>query len=124
MRILLVTTRLETIRSFAEALSADSQVHLDRASSGAEALNAVRASSPDLVVIDWKLPDTEPLGLVSELLMENAMVNTAVISRLSEEEFHEAAEGLGVLARLPVEPDTDDAAELLDRLRKVIGPIR
>jgi len=44
-----------------------------------------------------------------------------VVTPLSEEEFHEASEGLGVLGRLPVEPGASDAAELLRRLRTVLG---
>lgn len=48
--------------------------------------------------------------------MINAMVNTAVVSPLSDEEFHEASEGLGILVRLPLEPGADEACELLRRL--------
>ena len=89
--------------------------------SGAEALETAEASAPHLVIIDTGLPDYEPLELVQKLLMVNAMVNTAVVSPLSEEEFHEASEGLGVLARLPGEPGETDAADLLDKLRMVLG---
>ena len=82
---------------------------------------AVRTSPPHLVIIDANLPDTPPLELVQKLLMVNAMVNTAVISPLAEEEFHEASEGLGVLCRLPLEPGTAEAADLLRKLRKLLG---
>jgi hypothetical protein len=58
---------------------------------------------------------------VPELLMVNAMVNTAVVSPLSDQEFHEASEGLGVLARLPLMPDKRDAARLLHKLRQLFG---
>ncbi len=81
----------------------------------------MRASCPRLVVIDSDLPDTDSLGLVQKLLLVNAMVNTAVISPLSEEEFHEASEGLGILGRLPVEPGSGDAVDLLQKLRKILG---
>ncbi len=81
----------------------------------------MRAACPHLVVVDSDLPDTDPLGLVQKLLMVNAMVNTAVISPLAEEQFHEASEGLGVLSRLPVEPGHSDAADLLHKLRRVLG---
>ena len=49
--------------------------------------------------------------------MVNAMVNTAVVSPLSDEEFHEASEGLGILGRLPNEPGMNDAGELLRKLQ-------
>jgi DNA-binding response OmpR family regulator len=121
LRILLATARPEVFHSFSETLSSDPEVHCDQVASGAEALKAVRASSPHLVVIDVELPDAKALDLVMELLKVNAMVNTVVVSPLPEEEFHEASEGLGVLGRLPVEPSGDDAVDLLSKLRGVLG---
>jgi DNA-binding response OmpR family regulator len=121
LRILVVTARQATIQSFINRLSADPEVGLEQATSGAEALGAVRTAAPHLVIIDSDLTDTKPLALVRDLLRVNAMINTAVVSPLGEEEFHEASEGLGVLARLPLMPGTGDAAELLRRLRQVLG---
>jgi len=120
-RIVLATPRPETWQAFAAALCSDPEVHFTRVVSGAAALEAARASAPHLVIIDSDLPDTRPLDLVRKLLTLNAMVNTAVVSSLPEEEFHEASEGLGVLGRLPVAPDKIDAAGLLQKLRKVMG---
>ena len=120
-RILLATTRPEIMELFSDALTSDPEVHLQHVVSGADALLAVRTASPDLVVIDLDLPDFKPLDLVAQLLMVNAMVNTAVLSPLSEAEFHEASEGLGILGRLPVKPGRGDAVDLLERLRRVLG---
>jgi CheY-like chemotaxis protein len=121
LRILLVSGRRETIYPFAEGLASDPEVHLAQVGSGAEALSAVRTACPHLAIIDSELPDTDPLRLVSELLPVNAMVNTAVVSPLSDQEFHEASEGLGILARLPLMPGKSDAAELLCKLRQLLG---
>ncbi len=116
----LVTPRREALRSFSDALSSDSEVRLEQVNPSAEALAAVRAAAPHLVIIDSDLPDAAPLELVRKLLMVDAMVNTAVISPLTEAEFHEASEGLGVLGRLPDVPDRRDATELLQKLRMVL----
>jgi len=121
LRILLVSARQETIHPFAEGLASESEVRLEQVSSGAKALNAVRTDSPHLVVIDSELPDTESLHLVQGLLRVNAMVNTAVVSPLSDEEFHEVSEGLGILTHLPLMPGKNDAAQLLHKLREVLG---
>lgn len=123
LRILLVTARQETIHPFAEGLASSPEVHLEQVGSGAEALSAVRTHPPHLVIIDSELPDTRPLSLVPELLLVNAMVNTAVVSPLSDQEFHEASEGLGILASLPLMPGKRDAAELLHKLRQLLGLI-
>ena len=121
LRIILATVRPDAFRSFAEAMSKDQEVSLDLASSGAETVGIVRTHTPHLVIIDFELPDTESLSLVKELLAVNAFVNTAVVSSLSEQEFHDASEGLGVLARLPVNPGESEATELLEKLRGVMG---
>jgi len=121
LRIVLATDRLEAMQAFVEALSSNPEVRLQHVTSGAEVLEAVSVSAPHLVIIDSGLTDNEPLELVKKLLMVNAMMNTVVVSPLSEEEFHEASEGLGVLGRLPGEPGESDAADLLHRLKKVLG---
>jgi DNA-binding NarL/FixJ family response regulator len=121
LRFVLATNRPKAWQAFAAALSSNPEVQLTHVVSGAETLAAARPPAPDLVIIDADLPDTTPLELVQKLLMVNAMVNTAVVSPLSEEEFHEASEGLGVLGRLPNEPGESDAANLLHKLRKLLG---
>jgi DNA-binding NarL/FixJ family response regulator len=121
LRIVLATARPHAMQAFAEALSSNPAVNLQRVISGAEALEAARTAAPHLVIIDADLPDIAPLDLVQKLLMVNAMINTAVVSSLSDEEFHEVSEGLGILGRLPNEPDMSDASELLQKLRTVLG---
>jgi len=121
LHIVLASARPEAMQIFAAALSSNPAVNLQRVVSGAEALEAMRTKAPALVIIDVDLPDMAPLDLVQKLLMVNAMVNTAVVSPLSDEEFHEASEGLGILGRLPDDPGVSDADEILDKLRMVLG---
>jgi PleD family two-component response regulator len=120
VHIVLVTPRLKALQRFSEALSSNPEVRLDSVISGVEAVEAVRTVVPHLVIIDSNLPDTTPLDLVQKLLMINALVNTAVICPLSDAEFHEVSEGLGILSRLPVEPGRTEAADLVRKLRMVL----
>ena len=118
--VLLVTARREIFHSFAEGLSSDPEVRLDQVTSGVEALGIVRTGSPHLVIVDSEVTDTDPLGLVKEIIRANAMINTAVVSALSDHEFHEAAEGLGILCRLPLDSGPGEADGLLKKLRSVL----
>jgi DNA-binding NarL/FixJ family response regulator len=121
LHIILTTARPQALKAFAAALASDPEVNLQCVTSGAEALEAAHATAPHLVIIDADLPDATPLNLVQKLLLVNAMVNTAVVSTLSDEEFHEVSEGLGVLGRLPNDPGMSDASEMLHKLRSVLG---
>jgi DNA-binding NarL/FixJ family response regulator len=121
LRIVIATSRPQGLQAFAEALASEPEVQIGWVASGAEALEDTRLSGSHLIIIDSALPDISPMELVQKLLMVNAMVNTAMVSSLSEAEFHEASEGLGVLSRLPDTPRESDAVELLHRLKKVLG---
>jgi DNA-binding response OmpR family regulator len=121
LHILLITPRPQGLSSFTKALTSDPEVRLESVASGGEALNAIRTAPPHLAVIDVGLPDAQPMGLVQGMLTINAMVNTAVVSDLSEDAFHVASEGLGVLAHLPLDPGSGDAEDLLSKLRKVMA---
>ena len=109
LHILLVTLRREIFHSSAEGLCSDPEVCLDQVTSGAEALRVVRTKCPHLVIVDSEVPDTDSLGLGREIISANAMVNTAVVSPLCDEDFHDKSEGLGVLCRLPLEPGSNDS---------------
>lgn len=89
------------------------------ASSGSEALESVRQTPPVLLVCGHKLPDMTGLELAGRLVWVNALVNCAVVSDLSDEDFHEAAEGLGLLTKLPPDPGTEEAKALFDALASV-----
>ncbi|MDD2901184.1 MAG: response regulator [Syntrophales bacterium] len=121
LHLVLATTCPEALQAFTAALASDPEVRLEQKASGAAALETARATTPHLVIIDAHLPDFPPLELVQNLLMVNALVNTAVVSPLADEEFHEASEGLGILCRLPLTPGAGEATDLLHQLRKVLG---
>ncbi len=119
LRIVLASPRVVELAEFVAGLEAGG-AELEVCPNGASALDRVRAAAParmvGLVVVDGGLPDLAAAELVCELLAVNAAVQTAVLSRLSDEDFHAAAEGLGVLARVPWRPNRDDAAALLAAL--------
>lgn len=88
---------------------------------GASALKSVAQNAPALVVIDEGLPDFEPLPLVMKIIMANALTNTAVISSISDKEFHDKSEGFGVLRNLPVSPSQKDGEELAKQVKRIIN---
>jgi CheY-like chemotaxis protein len=116
IRLLFVTPARDSLAGLASALERNDGVELFWAQSGGKALDMVADAPVDLVVTDEFLGDMTGLELAEKMLSVNPMINCAAVSKLSSEEFHEASEGLGVLAQLPAVPDKEQAEELLQRL--------
>ena len=82
----------------------DARVQTRGIESGQQVLVYVAKTTPALALIDTDLPDMSALDLARQLVSTNAMVNIALVSDASQEHFHEATEGLGILSQLPSEP--------------------
>jgi len=120
MHILIVTPRTAALAAFADALAQGVGAELRFADSWPNALAAVKAVPPAFIVIDQGLEAGEPLSLTKQLVMVNAMINVAVVSALDPETFHEASEGLGILAPVPADPSASNGAELAEVFRRFL----
>jgi two-component SAPR family response regulator len=88
---------------------------------GKVGLEDLKTKSIDLVIVDEQLDDMTGINFVGQVVKVKPLVNTAVVSILSAEGFHEATEGLGVLMQLPPQPQAGDAERLLAILAKIAG---
>lgn len=88
---------------------------------GQAVLKKAAAGSVQIVVVDRQLDDMEGLALVNRLAENHPFVNTALVSSLSEHDFHEKTEGLGVLMQLPDPPNGKSAEKLLAHYRSIWG---
>ena len=75
----------------------------------------------DATAADEDLGDMTGLELVRRILKINFMINFAVVSGLSADEFHEASEGLGVMTQLPQRPGKKDADGMIKTLKQIKG---
>ncbi len=123
MQILMATNRSEDIFTrFCEALRQEmGNVELLFTNNWTNVLAAVKVMPPGFVILDQDLPEGEPLDLVRKLMSVNAAVNCIVITDLDEESFHEAGEGLGIFAPLPVEPSFEDGVALARSVNQFMG---
>lgn len=116
IRLLFVTPARDSFAGLASALERRDGVELFWAQSGGKALDRVADTLFDLVVTDEFLGDMTGLELAERMLSVNPMIYCAAVSTLSSKQFHEASEGLGLLAQLPAVPDKEQAEALLQRL--------
>jgi len=117
MLIMIASRRKEELREFIQALESEPDIETGLVNSGEAALVFARTEAPELVIIDEALPDFKPFKLATELLQINAMINTAVITPLSDEDFHEQSEGLGILLAIASPPGREDAQAVIEKLR-------
>ena len=111
MDILLISARPD-VWSPCAFVFPDKGYTLKTAASLEEGLRHIRATPPRLVILDLTASE-DVRKAVTNILMINAAVHTAVVSELEEEAFHEATEGLGILMSLPASPTAADAERLL-----------
>ena len=120
-RLLLIGMQSDKFTQIENALQGNKSVVLNHADTGGSALVNLLRQPADLAVAAEELPDMSGLAFASKLVVQNPMVNCALVSSLSEADFHEASEGLGILAQLPPEPDPSDAAGLIEKLSAIVG---
>ena len=95
--------------------------HVNWAASGRRALEGLQKEAVDLVVVDEDLGDMPGLQFVEQLVALNPMINCALVSSLSKEDYHEASEGLGILMPLPPESTAEDGVRLMSHLDQILG---
>jgi len=124
INLLLVSSDNDSLATLAAALAKHNDVHVMQEQSGAAALKKVTGQNDDpnydLIITDENLNDMAGLDLAEKVVKINPLINCAAVSSLSEDDFHEASEGLGLMAHLPVHPKEAHAEEILERLREII----
>ena len=119
LKILLVSPDKGSLSEMASAWTESGDVDLMWAESGKMALGIAADTALDLVVTDEQLGDMTGIEFAGKLLAVNPMINCASVNRLPPEAFHEASEGLGLMAQLPVHPDKEHAKGILQRLKHI-----
>ena len=120
IKILLVSSEPSNLAALEKELQTYPDVELAKAETAEAALKIAGGDSFHLAVVDSALSDADPQKLAADFIAVNAMMNTAMVSGLSDDEFHEKTEGLGILMRLPENPGPHEARELLEALKRII----
>lgn len=118
-QLMLVTADKSRFADFAEGIQSSGGT-VRWASTGEQAVALLAEASVDLVVADEDLGDMTGLNLADRLVRVNPLINSAVVSSLTKEAFHEASEGLGILMALPPRPNKSDAERLLAHASRIL----
>ena len=121
LRLLLVSNNIESFSEFVRLLKENGGNEVLIAESGERALKIIKENAIDLVITDEKIGDMSGLDFAKRLISFSPMTNCAAVSSLSEKDFHEASEGLGLMNHMPANPGRSDAEEILKNLRLIKG---
>lgn len=118
--ILIAADKADNFEALARALGSVKDVEISWAHDGRQALDKARAISPDLVIVDEYVGETNGLEWIRQLMGVDAFIHTAAVSRQPHDTFHQASEGLGIIAQLPPRPGEFEAELLLKKLMPLI----
>lgn len=123
MTFLLVCDGPEKLKGLEAGLTGLADTKVVRMDSGSTVLAGLenKTLSADLFVVDDTVGGLPGMKLIEQMVAVNAMVNTALVSDLSDEDFHEYTEGLGILIRIPKDAKPADAARVAEHLGKVLS---
>lgn len=114
--IIILSNTPQPMPTLTQALESGCQCRLEVCRSISLALERLSGTTPDLVVVDETVDGQAGLAAARQLVMANPMANLAVVSDLAAEAFHEAGEGLGIMAQLSPQGSAEDADRLLGLL--------
>ncbi len=120
-RIMLVADQARKFEELTASLNAVPSVATMEVHTAEEALETAAAHSPDLVIVDEYLGQVSGLKWIRRLMGINAFIHTAAVSSQPQDVFHEASEGLGIMAHLPPRPGKLEAEQLLKTLNRLMG---
>ena len=118
--ILIAGNENNTLSGLVKSLEHNEEIKTYQAGTLEEAYHTISKTNLDLVVADETISGISGISFAEKIVSINPMINCAVVSSLSSENFHEATEGLGVLMQLPVEADASQATALVNRLKEVL----
>jgi len=117
LRILLVTNERSRFSSLVQGLKAGFDGSIEWADSVEEARKKAIGTSVDVMILDEKIDGGTNLDIAHRMVLTNPTIHLVLVSPLNHEDFHEASEGLGILAQLPRHCGKEDAEQLLEAIR-------
>lgn len=115
-RVLFVSGRPEKWQEIGNGFHNYPEVNLYKAASLAQTESVMasnRFGMGDLVVLDELIDGRPAIDAAKDIIVKNAFVYLAITSDMPHDQFHELAEGLGILAQIPSRPTEADFEALM-----------
>jgi DNA-binding response OmpR family regulator len=120
LKVLLVDDEEEFVKALAERLEIRG-IHAEVAFNGEQGLQAVRVSSPDVMVLDLKMPGIDGLEVLRRVMKSHPEVRVIVLTGHGSEMDREVATRTGAFEYLHKPVDIRDLIEVINRAYKHIS---
>jgi len=119
INIILLSKEESSLAEVASVFTAQSGFDVTWFASAEQVWTFMQSTKIDVAVVSDLLQDCTGLQFIKKLVTKNPFVNCALMSPLSDDEFHEETEGYGIFMQLPVNPTTQSANDMIEHLGKI-----
>jgi DNA-binding NarL/FixJ family response regulator len=119
MRFLIVSEEPARLNGLKTGLMKYPQIKIDVVDSVVGAMKEISGVVPSLVIVDEYIAGVSGKEMIETMIKKNPMINTALVSGLTPEDFHEFTEGLGILMQVSGYAGEDVADDMVQKLEKL-----
>lgn len=119
INIIILSKEESSLADVASVFAAHNGFDITWFASAEQVWTFMQSTKIDVAVVSDLLQDCTGLQFIKKLVTKNPLVNCALISSLSHDEFHEATEGYGIFMQLPVNPTPQSANDMIEHLGKI-----
>ena len=119
MNVLLVGKERTQFGEFVIPLQEDNRIAVEYVTSAKDALGILSCRGAEVVIAAADLADSKGIELVQTIARTHPLVNIALMSSLSPEDFHEATEGLGLFMQISDNPGQAEGYQMITRLNSI-----
>lgn len=119
INVILLSKEESSLAEVASVFAAQSGFNITWLPSAEQVWSFMQNTKIDVVVVSELLQDCTGLQFIKKLVTKNPLVNCALMSSLSQDEFHEETEGYGIFMQLPVNPNPQSANDMIVHLGKI-----
>ncbi len=120
-RIFFVTAKSGELDAFKDGLPEEWDNSLGTCSSQEFGLSIIKNNEVDVVVVGSELSDCKSIEFAKTIMKQFPLVNCAMVSDLSHDDFHEAAEGYGLFMQIPSKADKEDGSRMVELYQSITG---
>jgi DNA-binding NtrC family response regulator len=124
IHVILLSKEESSLAEVSSVFAAQSGFDVTWFSSAEQVWTFMQSTKIDVAVVSDLLEDCTGLQFIKKLVTKNPLVNCALMSPLSHDEFHEETEGYGIFMQLPVNPTPQSTNDMIEHLGKIYQLIR